>query len=85
MPAVSHRTDLGQGFLQRVKSGLAALPARIVSRIIGGLARRFEYRRQMRHLAELDDHLLRDIGLPRAQSWRGAIVTKPPRDRSLKP
>jgi len=85
MPAVSHRTDLGQGCLQRAKSGLAALPARIIPRIIGGLARRFEYRRQMRQLAALDDHLLRDIGLLGARGWRGLIVTGQLRDPSHKP
>jgi len=65
MPSISHRTDLSQGFLQRAKSGIATLPAGMIR----GSIRWFEHRRRMRPLSELDDRLLRDIGLSRPHGW----------------
>jgi uncharacterized protein YjiS (DUF1127 family) len=35
-----------------------------LSRLVAAVLARQEYRRQMRAFARLDDHLLRDIGLP---------------------
>ena len=67
MPSISHLTDLSQGFLQRAKSGRAALPVRMIHgalrRAHHELVRWVEDWRALRHLAELDEYLLRDIGL----------------------
>jgi uncharacterized protein YjiS (DUF1127 family) len=59
MPPIFHPTDLSQRFLRRAMSGLPALPTRMMR----GLVRWAEEWRQKRHLAELDEHLLKDIGL----------------------
>jgi uncharacterized protein YjiS (DUF1127 family) len=78
MPSISHRTSLGQAPPHRAESGSAALPAGLTatfSRLVKGIvhvigapirwcAQRLEDWRELRHLHELDDHLLRDIGLP---------------------
>jgi uncharacterized protein YjiS (DUF1127 family) len=43
---------------------------RLMTGAAQSLSRRFERRRQLRALAELDDHLLRDIGLRRVHVRR---------------
>jgi uncharacterized protein YjiS (DUF1127 family) len=85
MPAISHRSDPSQGLLQRLKSGFAALPAGNVLAAFRALGRRIETRRQLRDLAALDPHLLRDIGLTETERWRatgggpkGALKSKSP-------
>jgi len=61
MPPMSHPTDLTQGPLHKARSGLATLP----TRLLRWCAIRCESWRQRRQLMELDEHLLRDIGLSR--------------------
>jgi len=68
MPSISHRSDPGQGVLQRAKSGLAALPAGIVRGIVAW----FDDWRQLRHLAEPDDRPLRATS--RISSHKGALI-----------
>jgi uncharacterized protein YjiS (DUF1127 family) len=64
MPSISRRNGLGQRAPRSAKSGLAALSA--------GFARRFAAwlmdRPPPRRIDKLDDHLLRDIGLSRADA-----------------
>jgi uncharacterized protein YjiS (DUF1127 family) len=43
---------------------------RLMTGAVQSLSRRLERRRQLRALAELDDHLLRDIGLGRVHVRR---------------
>jgi uncharacterized protein YjiS (DUF1127 family) len=52
----------GRAVWARARAGLAGL--------IGALAREREIRRSMKHLASLDDHALRDIGLTRGDIER---------------
>jgi uncharacterized protein YjiS (DUF1127 family) len=77
MPSISHRASLGPGVPHRAKSGPAALPAGFTHRIIGGLIRwcaeRLEDWRELRQLRDLDDRLLRDIGLTVDEARRAAI------------
>ena len=68
MPSIPHRTDPGHGILQRAKSGLAVLPAGIVAW--------FDDWRVRRHIGELDDYLLRDIGLRKADLRRSIVATR---------
>lgn len=95
MPSISHRASLGQGAPHRAESGSAALPAGLtttvswlikgVVRIIGAPIRwcadRLEDWRELRQLRDLDDHLLRDIGLTVAEAQRSSIFhARPARD-----
>jgi uncharacterized protein YjiS (DUF1127 family) len=52
----------GRAVWVRVRAGLVGL--------IGALARECEIRRSMKHLASLNDHALRDIGLTRGDIER---------------
>lgn len=70
--------------LERVARGGGGLPARdaavslaeVIVRSIYAAVRTWQQRYELRrHLAELDDHLLRDIGLTRAQA--AAEAAKP--------
>ena len=84
MPSISHRTSLGQATPHRAESGSSALPAgfirltRGIARIIGApirwCAERLEDWRELRQLRDLDDHLLRDIGLTVAEAQRSTIL-----------
>lgn len=85
MPTVVDQTELRQSKLQRALPGLAALPTRVIRWAVLWLAHRFERRRPMRHLSELDDYLLRDIGLPRPNIWGGSAGGSATRDSRLKP
>ena len=91
MPSISHRASLGPGAPHRAKSGPAALPAGLTARCIGGLAgairgiARWPFRwcadrvedwRELRQLRDLDDHLLRDIGLTVAEAQRSTIFSR---------
>jgi uncharacterized protein YjiS (DUF1127 family) len=87
MPSISHRASLGQGAPHRAKSGPTALPAgftrgltlawRLIRAIVGWPIRwcadRLEDWRALRQLRDLDDHLLRDIGLTVAEAQRATI------------
>jgi uncharacterized protein YjiS (DUF1127 family) len=80
MPSSSHRTSLGQATPHRAESGSTALPTGFtgaIIRIIGAPVRwcadRLEDWRELRQLRDLDDHLLRDIGLTVAEAQRSAI------------
>jgi uncharacterized protein YjiS (DUF1127 family) len=85
MPSISHRASLGPGTPHRAKSGPAALPAGSIEGSIRGLIRRtaswpfrwcadrIEDWRQLRQLRDLDDHLLRDIGLTVAEARRSTL------------
>ena len=88
MPSTSHRTDLSQGFLHRAKSGRATPPVRMIHgalrRAIRELVRWIEDWRTPRHLGELDEYLLRDIGLEKVDAYR-SIIRRPRRDTNLKP
>ena len=46
--------------------GLAALAARLLARIAGAVADELRLRRDMRELMAMDDDMLKDIGLTRA-------------------
>lgn len=81
MPPIFDRVELSHGHLRWALCGLWALPARAFRMI----ARRLERRRQMRHVADLDDYLLKDIGLPRPNVWGGSTGGDPYRDPRLKP
>ena len=88
MPSISHRTSLGQATPHRAESGSSALPAGLTatfSRLIKGVVRvigapirwcadRLEDWRELRQLRDLDDHLLRDIGLTVAEAQRSSIL-----------
>ncbi len=78
MPSIPHRSHLGRRTLQSVLSDLARLPARAMRKA----ALWFEVRRQMRQLADLDQHLLRDIGLSEAD--RRAAIIAPNRKQAAK-
>ena len=81
MPSISHRASLGPGAPHRAESGPAALPAgsigRLIRRIFGWPSRwcadRLEDWRELRQLRDLDDHLLRDIGLTVAEAQRSTL------------
>ena len=84
MPSISHRTSLGRATPHRAESGSTALPAgsterfiRAIIRIVGApirwCAERLEDWRELRQLRDLDDHLLRDIGLTVAEAQRSTI------------
>jgi uncharacterized protein YjiS (DUF1127 family) len=81
MPSISHRASLGPGAPHRARSGPAALPAgsigerlrRAAARPFRWCADRIENWRQLHQLRELDDHLLRDIGLTAAEAQRSTI------------
>jgi uncharacterized protein YjiS (DUF1127 family) len=49
-----------------------AAPIRALLKAVRFLSSRYEYARQRRALAALDDHLLRDIGLTRHEAAREA-------------
>jgi uncharacterized protein YjiS (DUF1127 family) len=82
MPSISHRASLGPGAPHRAESGPAALPAgsigRLIRRIFGWAFRwcadRLEDWRELRQLRDLDDHLLRDIGLTAAEAQRSTLL-----------
>lgn len=78
MPSISHRASLGPGAPHRAKSGPAALPAGHIRRIAGGFIRwwadRLDDWRELRQLRDLDDHLLRDIGLTVAEAQRATLL-----------
>ena len=84
MPSISHRASLGPGAPHRAKSGPAALPAgsvgRLIRRIFGWpfrwCADRLEDWRELRQLRDLDDHLLRDIGLTVAEAQRFTVFSR---------
>lgn len=76
MPSISHRTGLSHEALCRAKSGLAALPAGFVRRTVRWCAERFEDWRALRQLRDLDEHLLRDIGLTAADARRSTIFSR---------
>lgn len=59
MPSISHRTGLGQGVLQRAKSGLGALPAGIVRAVIRSGRAWMEVGRDLR---QLEEHVMHDVG-----------------------
>jgi hypothetical protein len=59
MPSISHRASLGQGVLQRAKSGLAALPAGIVRAVIRSCRVWMEVGRD---LHQFDEHVMHDVG-----------------------
>lgn len=40
----------------------------VLPRLVMGLLQRFSLRRSRRRLSELDDHLLRDVGITRTQA-----------------
>jgi uncharacterized protein YjiS (DUF1127 family) len=48
------------------RTGLAGVVARIVARTVTALAEELRIRRDMRQLRAMDDHMLEDIGLTRA-------------------
>lgn len=85
MPSISHRASLDQGAPHRAGPGPSALPAgckggaggRLIRKIAGWpfrwCADRLEDWRELRQLRELDDHLLRDIGLTAAEAQRSTI------------
>jgi uncharacterized protein YjiS (DUF1127 family) len=84
MPSISHRASLDQGNPHRARSGPAALPAGFAGGLVGTIraiagwpvrwcADRLEDWRELRQLRELDDHLLRDIGLTVADARRSII------------
>jgi uncharacterized protein YjiS (DUF1127 family) len=83
MPSISHRADLSQGFLRRAMSWLAALPAGTIRGAARWFAQRFEDWRDLRALGELDEHILRDIGLTDAEG-RGSFGVQARRARKLK-
>lgn len=88
MPSISHRTSLGQANPHRAESGSTALPAGFIGRRIVGwpirwCAQRLEDWRELRHLHELDDHLLRDIGLTPTEVDRSTVFPSL-RDREAK-
>lgn len=85
MPSVSHRTSLDEGAPRRAERGSAALGN--AEEFIGGLvhligapvrwcSRRLEDWRALRQLRDLDDHLLRDIGLTAAEVNRSTIFPR---------
>src|SRR5262245_42143747 len=83
MPSISHRASLGPGAPHRAKSGPAALPAGFIGtvrRCIGWpfrwCANLVEDWRELRQLRDLDDHLLRDIGLTVADAQRATILRR---------
>jgi len=86
MPSISHRASLGPGAPHRAESGPAALPAGSSPAFLGGVIRRIvgwpfrwctdrlEDWRELRQLRDLDDHLLRDIGLTVAEAQRSTLL-----------
>ena len=88
MPSISHLTDLRQEVLHRAKSGRTTLPVRMIHGALRRTARAFvqwvEDWRALRHLGELDEYLLRDIGLTDVDAhW--SIIRRPPRPDSQAP
>ena len=88
MPSISNRASLGQGAPHRAKSGPAALPAGSSPAFLGGVIRRIvgwpsrwcadrlEDWRELRQLRDLDDHLLRDIGLTVAEAQNSTVFSR---------
>jgi uncharacterized protein YjiS (DUF1127 family) len=89
MPSISHRASLVPDAPHRAKPGPAALPAGLSGGFIGGVSRairriagwpirwcadRLEDWRALRQLRDLDDHLLRDIGLTAAEAQRATLL-----------
>mgnify|MGYP001029672338 FL=1 len=82
-PGAPHRAKSGPaalpaGLAARRIGGFAAGVALAIRRIAGGPFRRcldlIEDWRELRQLRELDDHLLRDIGLTVAEAQRATIL-----------
>jgi uncharacterized protein YjiS (DUF1127 family) len=49
------------------RNGLAVVVTRVVARIATAIADELRIRRDMRQLRAMDDHMLKDIGLTRAE------------------
>ena len=58
---------------------------RLYERLSWRVSRRYRYRRHWDHLNQLDDHLLRDIGLNRQQIQRGWRVLEHPQSEETLP
>lgn len=55
----------------KLGAGLALRAA--AQALAGAVCRSYRYRRDLRHVLQLDDHLLRDINLTRDQLRRGCL------------
>jgi uncharacterized protein YjiS (DUF1127 family) len=69
-------TTITAGAVERIHSSRRANPhRRLVSAAVQWLAGWAERRRQLRALSELDEHLLRDVGLCREDVRRACLHT----------
>jgi uncharacterized protein YjiS (DUF1127 family) len=67
MVTAHHEVTATQPFGRSIgRNGLAGVVARIVARITAALADELRIRRDMRQLSAMDDYMLQDIGLTRA-------------------